>query len=194
MSAPIATPGPAERGPRVWWLALPPRRRRLLKLLCAAAGVLVLLISIELARFLQLDNVERDDELALIQAEARGDTAGMIARISGCAASPACVASVRANAANPRLHRTGAVKILSLDSLTANSLTAKTATTRLAWTVIGQPPVVQCVKVRRSGNALAGMQIKLIALGAPIGNEALCQKRTQIEIEEEEATAVEEGR
>ena len=99
--------------------------------LCAVGGVLVLLVSVGLARFLQLENVERDDELALIQAEAKGDAAGMITQLSGCRSSPACVASVRANAANPRLRRSGAVKILSLESPTAYSLTARPA--RRAW-------------------------------------------------------------
>jgi hypothetical protein len=194
MSAPIAPLSAAERGPRAWWLRLAPRRRRTLKVLCAVAGVLVLLVSIELARFLQLDNVERDDELALIEAEAKGDAPAMISRLSGCSSSPACVASVRTNAGDERLRRRGAVKILSLDSPTANSPSAKTGTTRLAWTVIGALPVVQCVKVRRTGNVLAGMHVELIALSAPIANEGICHKRTENEIEEEEATAVEEGR
>ncbi len=194
MSSPIAPPSAAERGPRAWWLGLAPRQRRILKVACAVAGVLVLLVSVELARFLQLDNVERDDELALVEAEAKGDAAAMISRLSGCKSSPACVASVRANVADRRLRRSGAVKILSLDSATANAPTAKTGSTRLAWTVIGTLPVVQCVEVRRTGNALAGMHVELIALSAPIANEGICHARSENEIEEEEATAVEEGR
>ena len=133
-----------------------------------------LAVSFLLARFLSAENAERDDEVALLQAQARGDVPGMLALLSGCSARPACVAVVRANAANPRLRRAGAVKILSLKSATSYALSSTTGKTRLAWTVIGKLPVVQCVEVRRSGNFLAGMTISLLSLSAPIPNEADC--------------------
>jgi len=98
----------------------------------------------------------------------------MLDRLSGCRESPACVAVVRANASNPRLRRPGAVKILSLKSGTSYSLAGATGKTRLAWTVIGTLPVVQCIEVRRSGNFLSGIRIRLLALSAPIPNEADC--------------------
>ena len=109
--------------------------------------MLFLAISGLLARFLQTENVERDADLALIQAETRGDAQGMLEQISGCRQSPSCVAAVKANAANPRLRRSGAVKILLLQSATQYSLFGATGKTRLAWTVIGKLPVVQCVDV-----------------------------------------------
>jgi hypothetical protein len=138
-------------------------------------GVLAFLaISGFLARFLSVENTERDADLALIEAQARGDVAGMLDRIAGCRAQPACVASVRANASNPRLRRAGAVKILQLSSSTAYALNGANGRTRLAWTVIGQLPVVQCVGVRRSGNPLTGVKITLTSLSAPIPNEADC--------------------
>jgi hypothetical protein len=84
------------------------------------------------------------------------------------------VALVKADASNPRLRRAGAVKILSLKSSTAYALTSTSGQTRLAWTVIGELPVVQCVEVRRTGNFLAGMTISLLSLSAPIPNEADC--------------------
>jgi hypothetical protein len=133
-----------------------------------------LLISGLLARFLQVENVERDADLALIQAETRGDVQGMLKRISGCPQSPACVAAVKANAANPRLHRAGAAKILLLQSRTAYSLFGATGRTRLAWTVLGSLPVVQCVKIRRTGNFLSGVSVAVVGLSAPIPNEADC--------------------
>jgi hypothetical protein len=136
--------------------------------------VLFLAVSALLARFLQVDNVERDDELALVQAETKGDANGMLAALSGCRERPSCVASVRQNAANPRLRRHGAVKILSLTSATANAPTATTGKTRLAWTVIGTLPIVQCIEVRRSGNFLQGIDVALLSLSAPIPNEADC--------------------
>ena len=127
-----------------------------------------------LARLLSVENTERDGELALIEAQARGDAAGMLSRLDGCDERPSCAALVRANAADPRLRRAGAVKILSVKSSTAYSLTGATGKTRLAWTVIGRLPVVQCVLVRRSGNFLTGITVTLLGLSAPIPNEADC--------------------
>jgi hypothetical protein len=136
-------------------------------------GVLAFVaISGLLARFLGTENVERDDELALIQAQARGDVNGIIRVLDGCRTNPECVVRARANATS--LRRTGAVKILSLKSRTAYSLSGSTGKTRLAWTVIGRLPVVQCIGVRRTGNILEGITVKLLSLSAPIPNEADC--------------------
>jgi len=162
----------------------PPRlRRRLLGegrqrpkriALLWVAFALFLVISGLLARWLQIENVERDADLALIEAEARGDVRDMLAKLSGCAARPACVAQVRANARNPRTLRAGDVKILQLESSTAYSLTGATGKTRLAWTVIGKLPVVQCIAVRRSGDPVSGVDVTLLELSAPIPNESDC--------------------
>jgi hypothetical protein len=136
--------------------------------------VLFLAISAWLARFLTTDNLEREEDVALIRAEARGDAAAIISRLENCRASPSCVATARQNAADPRLRRSGEVKILSLTSATANSPGGATGKTRVAWTVLGQTPVVQCVDVRRTGNALTGVDVKLLSLSRPIPNEADC--------------------
>ena len=111
-------------------------------------------------------------KVALIQAQARGDVDGMVRKLAGCRQSPACVAGARENAKS--LRRPGAVKILSLKSTIAHSATSATGTTRLAWTVIGRLPVVQCVKVHRNGSFIEGMTVTLLALSAPIPNEADC--------------------
>jgi hypothetical protein len=136
--------------------------------------LLFLALSGLLARFLSVENVERDAQLALIEAQARGDVPGMLARLRGCRQRPSCVAAVQRNAGNPRLRRAGAIKILSLKSSTAYSPTGATGMTRLAWTVIGRLPVVQCIEVRRTGNFLAGITVTLLSLSAPIPNEADC--------------------
>ena len=133
-----------------------------------------LVISGLLARFLSVENLERDADLALIQAQARGDEAAMLDTLTGCRRSPACVAQVRANIANPRLRRNGAVKILQLVSGTAYALNGATGRSRVAWTVIGTLPVVQCVTVRRSGNFLTGVHVSLLSISAPIPNEGTC--------------------
>jgi hypothetical protein len=152
-----------------------PRRRRVRRRLLIALGVLVFLVlSGLLARFLTTDNLEREEDVALIQAEAKGDANAMLDKLSGCRERAACVAEVQHNAANPRLRRSGAVKILSLTSATANAPTGATGRTRLAWTVLGKNPIVQCIDVRRTGNALSGVSVKLLRISAPIENEADC--------------------
>lgn len=98
----------------------------------------------------------------------------MLAKLRGCRTEPSCLATIEQNARNPRLLRAGAVKILSLKSSTAYSLTGATGKTRLAWTVIGKLPVVQCIEVRRTGSFLTGISVTLLSLGAPIPNEADC--------------------
>jgi hypothetical protein len=140
--------------------------------LIAAGGLLFVAISVELARFLSVENVERNDAEMLIQAQARGDVNRMLELLHGCRERPACASSVEANAS--RLRRPGAVKILSLKSRTAYSLGATSGKTRLAWTVIGRLPVVQCIEVRRTGSVLAGIDVSLLSLSAPIPNEADC--------------------
>jgi hypothetical protein len=138
----------------------------------AVSVILFLLVSILLARYLLTENVERDDILHLLQAQAAGDAARELALLDGCRAQPTCAAAVRASAA--KLERPGAVKILSIKSPTAGSLTDTTGTSRVAWTVIGRLPVVQCVVVRRTGDVLQGLHVSLLSLSAPIGNEANC--------------------
>lgn len=178
---PPTRPGPAAPPELPSWAGADPgaahggwTRRRRVRVLIALGVIAFVAISILLARFLQTENVERDADLALIEAQARGDVAGMLGKLSGCGASPSCVAAVRANAANPRLRRNGEVKILQLVSPTSYSLFGATGRTRLAWTVIGKLPVVQCVTVRRSGNFLTGITVTLTGLSAPIPNEADC--------------------
>jgi hypothetical protein len=165
----------------------------MLRALLAAGVIVVLALSVVLARFLSVENAERDADLALVQAEVKGNASAMLDRLSGCRRSAACVASVKANVSNARLRRAGAVKILQVESPTAYSLSGATGKTRLAWTVIGTLPVVQCVEVRRTGNVLTGIHIALIGLSAPIPGEGKCTKETTLEKEEEEATAVERG-
>jgi hypothetical protein len=149
------------------------RPRRLKRIALIALGVLLFLaISAALARFLSVENVERDDEAALLTAQVRGEPEAMLGKMSGCRERASCVAMVRANAR--RLRRAGEPKILSLKSSTAYSLAGATGRTRLAWTVIGRLPVVQCVDVRRTGNALTGIHIHVLALSAPIPNAADC--------------------
>jgi len=128
--------------------------------------------SAALARYFSVENVERDRAWALMSAEARGDVPGMLAVLPGCRASAPCLATVRADAA--ALRRPGAVEILSLQSPLAHSLTGAVGEARVAWKASGRYPVVQCVRVRRTGNFLTGLSVSLLRVGPRIGDTADC--------------------
>ena len=145
--------------------------RRALVIALAAAGFLV--VSFFLARWLTAEGREREEVVALLRAQARGDAGAMLTRLDGCAADVRCAALQRRNAT--RLHRPGRVEILAYDSATSYALGAAQGLTRVAWQVPGRGlPVVQCVEVRRGGSVLSGRSITLIRLSAPIGRESGC--------------------
>jgi hypothetical protein len=144
---------------------------RRVKLLIAVGVVAFLAISILLARFLTTENRERDEVYALLRDQARGDAPAMLARLKGCNAR--CRAAVSADAR--RLARSGTVKILAYDSSTSYALGGASGPTRVAWTIVDrQLPVVQCVQVQRTGNALTGRGINLLALSVPIDRQGTC--------------------
>jgi hypothetical protein len=143
-------------------------------LLIGFGVIAFLVVSGVIARFLSVENTERDADLAVIQAETRGDAAAMLADLHGCSKVPSCVATVKAMAESRYLRRPGAVKILALTSPTAYSLTGASGRTRVAWTVIPDIPVVQCIDVRRTGNALTGINVTLLSISRPIENEGTC--------------------
>jgi hypothetical protein len=164
--------GTPPRSPGDWFRARLRGLRPVHIVLIGSGLVLFLAISVLLARFLSAENAERDDVLAVLVAQAAGNADGMLHELDGCSAHPSCLAAVRSNVA--RLRREGPVKILSLSSNTAYSLTGATGKTRVAWTVIGRLPVVQCVQVQRTGDFLRGITVTLFAISAPIPNEADC--------------------
>jgi hypothetical protein len=138
------------------------RRRHLL---IAAAIVIFLAISFELARWLALENVERGQILALLTAQARGEAAVMRSDLHAC--GPRCQADVSTDART--LKRPGGVLILADQSQTAYSLGGTVGTTRVAWkSSAGGLPVVQCVRVSRTGNAISGLAITLLAVSLPL--------------------------
>jgi hypothetical protein len=148
-----------------------PRRRRALALL--GLGLLLFItISAILARWLSVENIERDDVLGVLQAQAAGNAPRALALLHGCAQAAPCARLVRAEATV--LRRPGQVKILDLVSPTGYTLTGATGRTRVAWDVPGRLPVVQCVTVRRSGNIVTGISVTLLALSRPIPNTADC--------------------
>jgi hypothetical protein len=168
----VAGVEPSPRRPRDWLREQRSLPRRRLAIAGAVGLVLFLAVSALLARYLSTENAERTDVLALLRSEATGDANAMIARLSGCARHAGCVAQARRNAAT--LRRPGSVKILTLSSQTAYAVTSASGTTRVAWTVIGRLPTVQCVGVSRTGNFLTGLSVTLTSLSGPIEGEADC--------------------
>jgi hypothetical protein len=143
-------------------------RRRIILLI---VGVVVFLaISAELARWLSLENVERDDVLSVLQAQAAGNERSMRAQLDECIYG--CPANVRYDAR--ALRRPGKVLILAYDSQTAYSLTASEGWTRVAWKAGTRLPVVQCFKVRRNGNAITGLTVTLLRVTRPIPDTSDC--------------------
>jgi hypothetical protein len=146
-------------------------RTRKGKLLVACGVVVFLAISGLLARWLALENIERDDIVTLLQAEARGDANAMLAQLHGC--DRYCRANVVRVAR--RVKRPGSVLILADQSQTAYSLTSTVGDTRVAWKATSSRlPVVQCVRVERTGNVLSGLVIRLLAVSVPIPDTADC--------------------
>ncbi len=95
----------------------------------------------------------------------------MLAQLDGC--DQYCRANVVRMAR--RLKRPGHVLILADQSQTAYSLAGSVGDTRVAWKATSNVlPVVQCVRVQRSGNVLSGLVIRLLAVSLPIPDTADC--------------------
>lgn len=147
-------------------------RRLRLFLLIGLGLVIFLVISAVLARVLSVDGAERSAIDSLIQAEAAGNAASMSRQIHDCAQSPDCQRRVAQDASE--LRRRGPVKILTLGSSAGFSLGSTVGTSRVAWRAGGALPVVQCVRVRRAGDALRGLRIELLEISRRINSEATC--------------------
>jgi hypothetical protein len=141
-------------------------------LIIAAAVVVFVAISLVLARWLSVENAERDDVTDLLDAQARGDADAMLDQIEGCLGRPACVGAVRANAA--KLKDPGDVDIVAYESATSHALGSATGPTRVVWKTPSRLPTVQCVQIRRTGNIITGPSVTVTGLSEPIGREAPC--------------------
>ena len=141
-------------------------------LLLALALLAFLAISLGLARVLSANGAERSAILALLEAQARGDAPGVVARIDGCERRPTCVAQAQANAA--RLRSSGAVELVRLDASTSFSLGGTAGVARVVWKTPSRTTVVQCVHVRRGGDVVRGLSVDLRSLSRPIDRESSC--------------------
>jgi hypothetical protein len=69
------------------------------------------------------------------------------------------------------------VKILELGASAGFSLGSTVGTARVAWRAGNALPVVQCVRVRRAGNALSGFHVELLEISRRIKTDADCPAR-----------------
>jgi hypothetical protein len=147
-------------------------RRRQTVVLIALVVIVFLAVSALLARVWSADGAESGAITTLIRAEARGDQNAMLNALHGCRSSPACEARVAADATN--LQRAGKVTILHFQSSTGFSFGATLGTARVAWRTPSSLPIVQCVRVRRDGNAFRAFHIELLEISTRIRSDADC--------------------
>jgi hypothetical protein len=121
------------------------------------------------------NSAEQSAITTLVKDEARGDADAVIGDISGCQASASCRARAAVLAAS--LTRHGAVSIIQLQPSTSFSVAGTQGTARVAWDAGGSLPIVQCVLVRRSGNAISGLKVELLEVSRRIESDAACPAR-----------------
>ena len=127
--------------------------------------------SVFLARGLSATSTERGKVLDVVRAEAAGDSERVLELLPECAELPACATTVRNRAQS--LRRAGEVDILQYDPSVRLAVTDEEGTGRVAWKAGASAPVVQCVRVRRTG-ALNGARVELISIGGAIAGEGSC--------------------
>jgi hypothetical protein len=152
-----------------------PVLRRLYLVLIPLAVILFVAISALLARAWSADGAESSAITDLVKAEARGSTSEVIAAIQSCRSHPACRARAAYNAGGLR-HR-GSVSIIQLQPSTGFTLTGTLGTARVAWDVGSSLPIVQCVRVRRAGDVIQGLQVELLVVSRRIKSDAVCPAR-----------------
>jgi hypothetical protein len=141
----------------------------------AAAVVVFLLISALLARVFSANGAEQSAITALVRNEAAGDVNAIVADITGCRTDPSCRQTAATNAA--RLKRPGDISILQLNPSTSFSIAGTLGTARVAWEAGTSLPITQCVRVRRTGDAISGLRIELLAITPRLHTDAVCPSR-----------------
>ena len=149
--------------------------RRAYLVAIAAAVIVFLVISALLARVLSANAAEQSAITALVKAEARGDANAVIGAIVSCRTTPACRLRASVNAA--ALRHLGTVSLIQLQASTSFSIAGTSGTARVAWNVGGSLPIVQCVRVRRTGNAITGLHVQLLEVSRRIKSDTACPAR-----------------
>jgi hypothetical protein len=141
----------------------------------AAAIVVFLIISALLARVFSANSAEQSAITSLVKDEAHGDTNAVIGDIAGCDASQTCRTRADYNAST--LKRPGTVSIIQIQPSTSFSIAGTEGTARVAWNAGGSLPIVQCVRVRRTGNAISGLKVELLEVSRRIKSDTACPAR-----------------
>jgi hypothetical protein len=141
----------------------------------AGAIIVFVVISALLARVLSANSAEESAITSLVTDEARGDAGAVIGDIAACASRPACRARASDNAT--ALKRSGTVSIIQIQPSTSFSIAGTLGTARVAWTAGGSLPIVQCVRVRRTGNAISGLRVQLLEVSRRIKSDTACPAR-----------------
>ena len=134
--------------------------------------VVFVAVSALLARAWSADGSERSAITQLIEDEAHGDQVAMLASLKDCGRSRSCRSRVAGDVA--ALRHPGRVSILQLQPSTSFSLSGSTGTARVAWDVASSRPIVQCVRVQRSGDVIRGLRVELLAISPRIATEGNC--------------------
>ena len=136
------------------------------------AIVVFVVISVLLARVFSANSAEQSAITSLVNAQARGDTNAIISEIVGCETTPAC--RLRASENATTLRHPGAVSIIQIQPSTSFSIAGTLGTARVAWNVGGSLPIVQCVLVRRTGNVISGLHVRLLEVSRRIKSDTAC--------------------
>jgi len=148
-------------------------RRAKVLLITGVVFVVFLLISAVLARIFSADSAQRAAIITVLQDQAQGDTTAVISRIQGCDTSAACRERAAYNASH--LKAPGAISVLTLQTAAGGISFGKTeGVARVAWRIGSGLPIVQCFRVRRTGNPITGLHIDLLALTKRIPSENDC--------------------
>jgi hypothetical protein len=135
-------------------------RRRYVIASIGLAVVLFVVISVLVARAVGVGDAQTAAITDLVKAEARGDTSRVIALTENCRQNAGC--RTRAAALTATLRRPGTVSILQVSPSANVAVAGSVGTARVAWTVGGSLPRVQCVRVRNAGSVLSGFTIELL--------------------------------
>jgi hypothetical protein len=146
-------------------------RARRIGILVAAVAAFVLL-SFVIARVLTVGNAERDAAYRLVRAEAAGDQAAVLGLVRGCAGDPACLERARRTIA--RVQHPGSAKILRFDGPGGIALAGRSGPARVAWKVGTALPVVQCVRLRTTGNPFGGYTVRITGVDEPTALDEPC--------------------
>jgi hypothetical protein len=147
--------------------------------LTASAVLLFVLVSGLVARVLAAQGAERTVLQQSIAAQAAGDSRLAASLISNCPPGSSCAKAVAEVVAKVKAPGQRA-KVLQIELGTKASPGGDIGVARVAWRIDGRLPVVECVVVERTGNAVSGFAVRINAMSKPIQREGHCGEASSI--------------